>query len=157
MRRTTFVICVIAVLLIASGATAATRYLITNVNQIKPSVRQQLKGNQGPRGFRGFTGATGLQGPQGAPGPQGAQGPPGVTHTTEVFSASTPISSGVPVNSATATCPAGSIVVGGGWTGLSQSTVYASEPSGNGWFVIADWKGGTTGEDLLQVRALCLS
>jgi hypothetical protein len=48
MRRTTFVTCMLAVLLVASGATAATHYLITNVNQIKPSVRAQLKGGGVP-------------------------------------------------------------------------------------------------------------
>src|ERR1700733_11182648 len=53
---------------LGGGALAASHYLITNVNQIKPSVRHALRGNTGPQG------PAGPQGAQGAPGPQGAQG-----------------------------------------------------------------------------------
>lgn len=44
MRKsvTTIAAAVVAVLLVAGGATAASRFIITNINQIKPSVRAQL-------------------------------------------------------------------------------------------------------------------
>jgi hypothetical protein len=74
MRKYSFVTVVAAtvgVLLVAGGALAAGHFIITNVHQIKPSVRAQLKGNQGPRGFTGAKGATGAQGLQ---GPQGWRG-----------------------------------------------------------------------------------
>ena len=62
-------------------------YLITNIHQIKPSVRTQLKGNGGPRGYvgpqaatgQGLKGDTGPQGPKGETGAHGTQGPKGDT------------------------------------------------------------------------------
>src|SRR6185437_7158714 len=75
MRKYSFVAVVAAtvgVLLVAGGAAAAGHFLITNVHQIKPSVRAELKGNRGPRGLTGATGARGLQGPQGVAGAAGS-------------------------------------------------------------------------------------
>jgi hypothetical protein len=58
---------------------AASRYLITSVNQIKPSVRHALAQNtsrdlRGPVGPQGATGAQGMQGPIGPMGPAGPTG-----------------------------------------------------------------------------------
>jgi hypothetical protein len=55
------------------GAYAAKKsgFVITKLSQIKPSVRNQLKGNAGPKG------ATGPQGPKGDVGAMGPQGPQG--------------------------------------------------------------------------------
>lgn len=68
----TVVAATVGVLLVASGAAAAGHFIITNVRQIKPSVRAELKGDRGPRGLRGATGAPGLQGPQGVAGAAGS-------------------------------------------------------------------------------------
>ena len=70
-RRSVVVPAVVVFALLGGGAAAATGYIITNINQIKPSVRAQLRGMQGPRGF---TGPRGLQGQTGAQGQQGAAG-----------------------------------------------------------------------------------
>jgi hypothetical protein len=66
-------ITIVALVLAMGGASygAAQRYIITQKNQIKPSVLRQLKGATGPRG------ATGPAGPPGAQGAQGSQGPAG--------------------------------------------------------------------------------
>ncbi len=75
MRKFSFVTVVAAtvgVLLVAGAAAAAGHFIITNVHQIKPSVRAELKGDQGPRGFRGPIGVTGAPGPQGVAGAAGS-------------------------------------------------------------------------------------
>jgi hypothetical protein len=80
MKRTTIIAAVLAVAVLATGAGAVSHFIITNVAQIKPSVRAQLRGSQGLRGFAGPPGTQGIQGTQGqagAPGPQGIPGAPG--------------------------------------------------------------------------------
>ena len=77
MKRTTILAAVIVLSVLAAGAGAASHFVITNIGQVKPSVRAQLRGNQGPRGFTGAQGLAGPQGPTGAQGPPGIQGAPG--------------------------------------------------------------------------------
>jgi hypothetical protein len=118
MRRFVLTITVIAALVIAGGATAAGTWVISNINQIKPSVRHQLRGNQGPRGF---TGAQGPQGPQGSQGPQGVgvTGPPGPAGPPSLaLTESDGALTDLPPNAITplgVLCPSGDIAVGGGW------------------------------------------
>jgi collagen triple helix repeat protein len=75
-----------------------SKVLITKLNQIKPNVQKQLKGNAGPAGPQGPAGSngkdgsngakgdTGATGPQGLPGPQGPQGPQGPRGPNGTFS-----------------------------------------------------------------------
>ena len=80
MKRTTLLAAALVVLaVVTAGAGAAARFVVTNIGQIKPSVRAQLHGNQGPRGFTGPQGVPGAKGPTGAQGPQGPKGIPGAS------------------------------------------------------------------------------
>jgi hypothetical protein len=57
--------------------------------------------------------------------------------------------------SATASCAAGSIVVGGGWASNTDLQVYNSSKTGNGWQVYA--KNNSASSQLLNSYAICLS
>lgn len=109
-------------------------------------------GAQGPQGVQGQTGATGSQG---ASGPQGAQGPAGTNGVSgrEVVSALSASGSGTGSRSATATCPVGKKVVGGGavitddaGTPIQQTLIYASGsyPSGEGAWTAFGAKNGAS-------------
>lgn len=104
----TTIIAVLALVLALGGTAVASGYLITSLGQIKPSVRQALKGNRGPRGFAGPRGLQGLQGPQGNPGLLGLTTVDGAVLTYP------PGGFGAPPD---ANCPAGEYVVGTGFNG----------------------------------------
>ena len=69
----------------ASAKKSKSKYVITNLNQIKPSVVKQLEGPagpQGPVGTAGSSGSKGDKGDTGAAGSIGAAGPIGPTGKT---------------------------------------------------------------------------
>jgi Collagen triple helix repeat (20 copies) len=111
---------------------------------------QGLTGPQGPAGPRGAPGVTGKQGAAGPAGAAGARGPVGATGASGTIASSTAVSgaavlSGVdaPVGTAvtaTATCPAGEVALGGGaqvtapGTSAKDVALRSSFPtSANGW------------------------
>lgn len=123
---------------------------------------QGIPGLIGPQGIQGFTGATGSIGatgadgaigpigPTGATGAQGIQGlngvsgwekVPGLVTTSEI---------------ATATCPEGKNVIGGGYVTTGSSNI---SPTSNfpldekTWEVTASTPGGTT----IQAYAICMT
>lgn len=113
-------------LLFAGTSEAATHWLITSTNQIKPSVLKALRGKQGKQGPRGATGpqgpaggqgGTGATGPQGSQGPQGPQGVPGPESltTTQLPEGFVPVAANSTATS-NAVCAPGDVVTGGGYT-----------------------------------------
>ncbi|WP_211370302.1 collagen-like protein [Nonomuraea turkmeniaca] len=92
-------------------------------------------GEPGKPGKDGEPGKPGKDGEPGKPGKDGVDGKDGATYTT--------VTANVPLNSttsATAPCPSGSTVTGGGFSfdTLKNAVVMGSAPSGNGWKVTVD-------------------
>jgi len=111
---------------------------------------QGPQGETGPQGAQGFPGEQGPPGIQGPPGPQGEPGPPGpapeIVYVTQAG-----------VFTATAMCPAGYKVTGGGYINLSigfSPGLNASAPNfgGNGWTVVVT----SLLTPAIQVYAVCL-
>ena len=154
------VVATLALVLAVGGGTAwaAHRYLITSTSQIKPSVRQALRGNRGYRGYRGYTGRTGTA----AKGATGASGAAGATSVTEQIATGTVAASSS--GSGTVSCPSGTRAVGGGGFdgGVATAVIYQDGPLPNGgaaatptgWEV--SWK---TNSDAItwSVYAICAS
>ncbi len=122
-------------------ALAAKHFLITNTNQIKPSVLAQLKGAAGHNGAAGSPGAPGspgAQGPIGLQGPIGPAGPSKLSALTIVFGESKSVPKET-VSSSTATCPAGSHAVsGGGYNGAAALADSEMSPEHQSWFIVVD-------------------
>src|SRR6478736_2327181 len=82
------------------------------------------------------------RGPQGPAGDPGNQGPPGVATVGSVSGPAGPMCANgggaCQVGSSTATCPAGSVVVGGGWTSDSVTVTvpFAARTGGTTYGVI---------------------
>ena len=125
---------------------------------VGPRGPQGADGASGPQGPAGPPGLAGLQGPTGPPGPQGQQGPQGPPGASGPQGDTGPIGpTGVPgisqyahvfknkqmagVNDAvTATCPAGTKIIGGGASSNSaRVTIINSQPTPDetGWLVTA--------------------
>lgn len=120
-------------------------------------------GPVGPAGHSGPAGPAGPAGSAGAPGPAGpagATGPPGPTGST--------VTSGAPVTqnggqdtlaTATATCPAGKVLLGGGAqvtndTFASDVALLSSYPSGgNSWTAVGVVTVGVIGTTNITVQA----
>ena len=112
-----------------------------------------LKGNRGrpgatgPRGATGPQGAPGEQGPAGPSGaagpagPSGASGPAGIaTVTTATGNAATMCPAGgggCEVNSSTATCAPGTVVIGGGWESAFALVEIAKRIGPTAYMVVA--------------------
>jgi hypothetical protein len=73
--------------------------------------------------------------------------------TTQVYAQNNIPAGGT--GSTSVSCPAGSIVVGGGWASNTSLQVYNSTKAGNGWQVYASNSSGSS--QLLNSYAVCLS
>jgi Collagen triple helix repeat (20 copies) len=120
---------------------------------------QGQTGPQGPAGPTGATGPQGPAGPTGATGPQGPVGPAAATGYQQVVGTATATNSTSP-ETATASCPAGKIVVGGGGvlTAGARAALTQSQPtSTTTWTVTAIEPTTVTDTWSLQAFALCLT
>ena len=98
---------------------------------IHPSAVKVLRGKRGPRGPQGVPGANGLQGPAGA---SGGFDPSKLTYVT---GPSTTIAAD-DVGSASATCPAGTTVTGGGFYTSIAVPASSQAFANNSWTVIVN-------------------
>jgi hypothetical protein len=124
----------------ARAAQLEAKFDARSVASASPS-RRDLRGPKGKKGAKGPRGPKGAAGPVGPKGTFGAVIPvdgPSVTLCSETASCA--------VQGATASCPPGTIVVGGGWKGGGIETFFPySAPVGNSWSIIAvNWYGNPT-------------
>jgi hypothetical protein len=165
----------------STGAVEVINYPKVQCTKGEKLIRWNAKGPQGAQGPAGPQGAQGDPGPKGEQGPKGDPGPAdwnaignipagfkdgvddrGVTgvKVTRVLGPGTTIANGG-IGTAGASCPAGSVLVGGGF-GQSQYNVlvtdsrYLGDP--NEWWVTGRHTGvPTTSNTTLYAFALCLS
>ena len=126
---------VVAALVSAGAATAATTLVITSAQikngtikmvDISAGAKRGLKGNRGPAGSQGAAGQ------QGAPG---LPGPPGLSNVQHVSSTSAADPDGIH----TVDCPPGKYVTGGGGIELGAGYLWSSRPlDGDTWIVAGD-------------------
>jgi len=122
----------------ATGVQGATGATGPSGGPIGPTGGTGATGAQGPTGPTGPTGVTGATGTTGATGPTGS---PGVNAFHEAFSATSTAATGT----LTATCDAGEVVTGGGFTDTAAGQIISSAPSvaGNAWTVSFILNSGT--------------
>ena len=131
---------------------------MVQTNGVTQLVDEQLAaGATGATGSVGPSGPQGNSGPTGPTGPTGTRGPTGINTINTVFT-TTNIVDGPGVYQASAVCPAGTVVSGGGFSlpNPTDSSARVSKPnSGNtGWDVIVNYTGSA---DLpITVYAICI-
>lgn len=101
---------------------------------IHPSAVRALRGKRGPRGLQGPPGTNGLQGAQGPAGAAGGFDPSKLTYVT---GPSTTIPAD-DVGTATAPCPAGTVVTGGGFYTSIAVPANSQAFANNSWTVIVN-------------------
>lgn len=151
----------------SGGAIAANHYLLTSTRQISPKVLKKLAGKVGKTGATGPGGPVGAQGATGAQGPKGEEGKPGLKGETGALSiAESVIVEGPSVANAPGTqvlasaiCPTGMKVIGGGATASSANpdqSINSSFPMGNeqGWD-IEENNSSASGKYFVEAYAVC--
>ena len=154
-----------------SGATGATG-AAGAVGPMGPEGRVGPVGPAGPAGAAGATGAMGPAGPAGPAGaagaagpmgPMGPMGPAGVSGLQVVSAYAFPVPTNVAAfasATATATCPAGKVAIGGGFEGSGDAWfmyLYASYPSAPNAWTVSLKNRDTSAKNSVQVRvyAVC--
>jgi hypothetical protein len=149
VRKLAVAVAVVGALALAAGAGAAGRWVVSNINQIKPSVRHQLRGNTGPPGSQG------PQGPQGAPGPAGGSG---VGQTQLIGSPKVTLQPGqntygVDPSGFQANCPSGYTATGTGFDGEGVASIEYLESYG--FFVGGFLVNNSSVAATVQIFAVC--
>lgn len=85
-----------------------------NDGAVSPAGAQGPQGNDGPAGPAGSQGIQGIAGPAGAPGPAGPAGPAGSTRVVGATVTSAAGANTGTLTTATASCAAGKVLLGGG-------------------------------------------
>ena len=143
--------------MVNAGATCKNNYTLISWNQVGPQGPQGPAGSRGPAGADGQTGPAGPAGPQGSQGPQGPAGPTQTLSVQQVLSVAVGIQPGQ-AGTASAQCPTGTIVTGGGFDLVGTAVVTTSAPgSGNDWFVVVSVPSTSPGSVALTAYALCTS
>lgn len=123
---------------------AASHYLITNVSQIKPSVRAELRGPQGLVGSRGPAGPTGAQGPIGQTGPAGTVNWSGAYYVEQ----SQALHVGDPEVHVIVSCKPGDHILMGGFDGRNEIVTSSLPVSATGWEIAAHVDTSADGSSL---------
>jgi hypothetical protein len=137
------IVAMIALAVALSGtAVAGTTALITSgqikngtiqLADISSSAKKALKGQRGPAGPAGAQGIQGLIGPGGAQGPAGGFDPSKITYVTGP-TVSVPAGQ---VSGASAFCPAGTKVIGGGFfSSITDVGGTGNNNAGTSWYVL---------------------
>jgi hypothetical protein len=151
MNKVSLVIACLALLVSTAGGAYAGASSLIGSKQIKDHSVQyvdlskkaaaKLRGQRGPRGYQG---PQGLTGSQGAPGLNGSQGAPGLNGGFDpnklnyVTGPDTVIPAGE-LGGASAACPAGSKVLGGGfYESIGEAFGSGFTGDGNAWFETVD-------------------
>jgi hypothetical protein len=140
----------LALLVALSGTSFAAATFISG-SQIKP---HSIPKNR-------LTGAAirALKGQRGPAGPGGIQGPPGIASITDATGPAAAQCAdgggGCQVARSDATCPSGSLVVGGGFasSSIDDITLFSEQSAPNVWTVIAE--NLYTGTNTIQAQAVC--
>ena len=144
---------------LGGGAFAAGQFVISNINQIKPSVLDQIKkgargprgpsgppgpkgakGDTGPKGSKGDSGGKGEKGDTGPRGLKGDRGPAGPETLPNIDTESTQPMPLPPKDTAkaTANCASGFRAISGGFEVNRGNVTYSQRtPGGSGWTVQA--------------------
>lgn len=146
--KTLVVSTVVAVLALSGGAFAAGKSTGRNIKDGTVTGRDIKNHSLTARDFKGRLprGRRGPTGPQGPAGPRGAAGPQGPAGIAAIIRVNGPAvtqgafgSGGSEVQAATATCPPGGYVVGGGFIadGLDDRVMVAEAPNPTQYSVLA--------------------
>ena len=177
------VVAMFALAVALSGtAVAGTAALITGAQiqngtikmvDLHPSAKAALMGQRGPTGPAGARGATGPAGPAGATGPAGPAGPQGFTgpagssgsqgpaggfNPAKVSYVTGPTVSILPgeIEGASAFCPTGTKVIGGGFfASITSVGGTGNNNEGTSWFVLVE--NTTTIPVDIHATAVCVS